>query len=149
MPTLAYDANSHVLYLTDYDGVTFALDGNADGDNFLASYDNDAVTGIEGSQGDVQFSQVIASLGTVTKTAQWGAVSNKILNKVFKDQQKGRTPQKLELKRINDNENVLVMTSSRCMIQKTPDYTIGTAAQNRGWAFKLEKMAFEEVQDPS
>lgn len=149
MPTDFYDANSHVAYLTTYDDVTFALEGDADGDNFAADYDNDAITSIEGSRGDVQFSQVIASLGTVTKTMQWGSASNKILNQVFKDQQSGNPPKKLELKRINDDENVLVLTSSRCVIQKVPTYTTGTAAQNRAWAFKLEKMSFDEVQDPA
>lgn len=148
MPTEFYNADSHIPYLTDYNGITFALDGQADGDSFLATYDNDALSTIVGASGDVQFSQVVASLGTVTRTGQWGAASNKILNKVFKDQQKGKPPQKLEFKRISEDENVLVMTCSRCGIQKIPDYTVGVTAQNRAWAFKLEKMSFEEVQDP-
>ncbi len=146
MPTEFFDANSHVLYLTTYDDITFAIGGDADGDNFLATYDNASVTKVEGAKGDVQFSQRIASSGTVTKTVQWGADSNKILNQVFKDQQKGNTPKKLELKKINENQNVLVMTSSRCVIEKIPDLTTGVTAQNRGWAFGLEKMSFPEVQ---
>jgi hypothetical protein len=149
MPTLAYDADAHKLYITTYDDKTFQVEGEPDGDFFLATYDNEAVTASEGAKGDVQFSQRIASLGTVTSTSQWGSDTNKVLNQVFKDQQKGNHPKKVELKRITDTENVLVLTCSRAMIGKTPDYGIGVEAADRPWGFKLEKMKFDETQAPA
>ncbi len=149
MPTLSYDAANHFFYLTSYDDITFALGGAPDGDFFTVTYANDATSSAEGAQGDVQFSQRVASLGNVTYTSQWGAETNKILNQVFKDQQKGLYMQTAELKRISNIENVTVLTCSRAMIQKVPDYTIGTESSDRGWTFALEKMTFKELQTPA
>jgi len=149
MPTIPYDTASHVLYLTANDGTTFAGEGEPDGEFFNATYDNSAVSAIEGAKGTVQFSQRIASLGTITSTTQWGADYNKILTKMFNDQQKGLHPQGISLKRINDNENVTVINGLKFMIEKLADYAIGTEGTDRGWSLKVEQMKFEEVQDPA
>ena len=149
MPSIPYDALSHSLYVVTHDGVTHVAEGEPDGDFFLASYDNDSVTGQEGAKGDVQFSQRIASLGTITSTMQWGAATNKTFNKIFQDQQKGLYPQSATLKRITATENITVISSLRFMIGKTPDYGIGVEAANRAWGLKVERMKFEEVQDPA
>jgi len=149
MPTKEFDAGSHTAYVTTFDDKTFALEGEPDGDAYNATFDNDAVGAIEGAKEDVQFSLRGASLGTFTKTMQWGADTNKILNQVFKDQKAGNFAKRVEIKRINQSENVLVLTCARAVITKIPDLVFGVAAADRPWAFKLEKMEFPETQAPA
>lgn len=149
MPTKIFDAATHTAYITTHDDITIAMEGEPDGDNFLATYTNDAVTALEGAKGDVQWSQIVISLGVVTKTMQWGSVSNQILQKMFADQQKQLYPKKFELKRISGTENVTELTCARVMITKPADLTEGAAAANRAWALSLEKMKFPEEVAPA
>lgn len=149
MPTRIFDAATHAFYVTTHDGITVAMEGEPDGDNFLATYEGDAVTGTPGAKGDIQWSQIIISKGIVTKTMQWGSESNQILQKIFADQQNQLYPQKGELKRISGTENVTEVTCSRLMITKPADLTEGVAAANRPWAFQLEKMKFPEEVAPA
>ncbi len=149
MPTRIFDAATHTAYITTNDDITYAFEGEPDGDNFLATYANDAVTALEGAKGDVQWSQIVISLGTVTKTMQWGSESNQVLQKIFADQQKQLYPKKFELKRVAGDENVTEVTCSRVMITKPADLTEGAAAANRAWALQLEKMKFPEVVAPA
>lgn len=149
MPTRIFDAATHTGYIKTHDDITYALEGEPDGDNFVATYANDAVTALEGAKGDVQWSQTVISLGTVTKTFQWGSSSNQVFQKIFADQQNQLYPKKFELKRISGTENVTEVTCARVMITKPADITEGAAAANRAWALSLEKMKFPEEVAPA
>ena len=149
MPNIAYNAEDHALYLTTFDDVTFSTDGEIDGDFLVITYDNDAISAVEGAKGKVQFSQRIASLGNAQVAVQWGSQFNEVLQQAFRDQQQGNYLQRAELKRISNTENTTVCTSINPKIMKVADYTIGTVAGDRTWNLKLENLSFEEVQDPA
>lgn len=148
MPSKPYNASNHALYLTTFDDITFVAQGEPDADFIAVSYVNDAVTSSEGAKGDVQFSERIASLGLIVFTCQWGSVSNENLNQVFADQQEGNILKKAEVKRISNSENIVIWTSINPKLVKPADYTIGTAASNRGWNFSVERLKAGERTAP-
>ena len=143
-----YSALDHKIYLTTDEGTTFALEGAIDGDFITVEYDNDSVNAVEGAQGNVQFSQRKNSLGTVSFSGQWGAVTNENLNYVFARQQKGYFIEKLQVKRINELENTLIHDAQRAMIQKPPTNTMGPTASDKSWPFKVEGLTYEEQTAP-
>ncbi len=145
---ITYNALDHFIYIVTYDGITFKLEGAQDGDFITVTYDNDSVTGAEGAQGDVQWSQRIPSLGTVVFTGQWGSDSNGKMNQVHKDQISGNFPQKMQIKRINDSENVLLYDTSSCRVMKGADLGLGSVAAPRAWSFKVGGLSEEEVTAP-
>lgn len=144
-----YNALDHFIYLTTYNDITFKLDGAQDGDFISIVFDNDTMTFSEGSQGDVQPSQRVASLATWTSTSQWGAETNSRLQQVFKDQQSGNYLKKAELKRISSTENTLIATSTGAYLTKPADYAIGSEASPRSWPLKTKGTKFEEVLAPA
>lgn len=149
MANIPYQAADHALYITTHDDITFSFQGEPDGDFIVVSYDNDTVTAQEGAKGDVQYSQRVASLGTIVATCQWQSLSNENLNKVFKDQQNSLFMKRAEVKRISNTENTTVCTSLEPMIMKTPDYGLGTTAADRAWSFKVKNLTFEETTAPA
>lgn len=149
MANIPFSAADHALYLTTHDDVTFALQGEPDGDFIVVSYDNDTVTAQEGVKGSVQYSQRVASLGTIVATNQWQSPFNDQMNQVFKDQQNSLYMKRAEVKRISSTENTTVCTSIKPMIMKTPDYGLGSTAADRAWSLKVSQLTFEEVADPA
>ncbi len=148
MANKVYFSQDHFLYLTTYDDITFSLQGKPDGDFLQVDYDNDTITVAEGADGEPQWSQRVASVGTFIATIQWGADTMDKMHKVFEDQQKGFYLKRAELKRITNTENVTVCTSQEPKILKLPTYTIGTVAADRPMSIKVSKLKFEEVVDP-
>lgn len=152
MATKIYNSLDHKVYFTFNDNgtsKTFAGQGEPDADFISVTYDNEAVQAMEGAKGDVQFSQKKASLGSLSASFQWGSSTNDNLNYVFRNQQKGMYLEKVEVKRITDVENVIVWTSSRAMIAKIPDYSVGSQANDRSWDIKLEGLFPGEFTTPS
>ncbi|MBU2645887.1 DUF3277 family protein [bacterium] len=148
MTTTPYNSVDHALYVTTYDDITFAVQGKPDGDYIAVTYDNDAIQAVAGVDGDVQFSQIKASLGTITATNQWGSPWNANMNHCFRNQQAGNYLKKLEVKRISASENTTIWSTGRPMIVKTPDYSIGSKANDRAWAFKVENLVPGEFTAP-
>lgn len=144
MPTTPYSANDHALYLTDYESNTIVGQGEADADFISAEFVNDTVNSIEGAKGDVQDSIRVAEMGRITFTNQWGSSFNKSMNKIYADQQDGKYLQKAEIKRISDEENTTVVTSSNPKVVKLPNYTIGVNASDRAYIFNVHHMEFPE-----
>jgi len=149
MASKPYNAIDHALYLTTFNDITFIAQGEPDADFIAVSFVNDAVTASEGAKGDVQFSQRVASLGTIVFTCQWGSPTNDNLNQVFFDQQAGNILKKAEIKRISNTENIVVWTSVNPKITKIPDYTTGVTASDRGWNFMVEKLTAGEKLAPA
>lgn len=149
MANKPYNAVDHALYLTTFDNITFVAQGEPDADFIAVSFVNDAVTAVEGAKGDVQFSQRVASLGTIIFTCQWGSPTNDNLNQVFSDQQNGDNLLKAEIKRISNTENVIVWTSINPKITKIPDYATGVSASNREWNFMVERLTAGEKVNPN
>ena len=149
MANKPYNAIDHALYLTTFNGITFVAQGEPDLDFIAVSYVNDATTASEGAKGDVQFSQRVASLGTIVFTCQWGSPTNDNLNQVFEDQQAGNIMLKAEVKRISNTENTVVWTSINPKITKIPDYATGVEASNRGWNFMVERLKAGEKLAPA
>ncbi len=146
---IPYNALDHYLYLTTYDDVTFRLEGAQDGDFINVAYSNDVMSFTEGAQGDVQPSQRVATLGTITFTGQWGSDFNSKLNQVFKDQQKSLFLKKAQVKRINDAENTLVWDSKGAWLVKPADMALGSEASPRAWAITVKGLTAEETTAPA
>lgn len=144
-----YNALDHFLYLTDDEGITFRAEGAQDGDYISVVFDNDTMSFSEGAQGDVQPSQRVASLGTITFTGQWGSDSNSKFNYVFNRQQSSLYMRKAQIKRINTTENVLVWDSTGVWITKSADWTVGSEASPRAWAFKVKGLKAAETLAPT
>ncbi len=145
---VGYNALDHFIYIVTWDNITFKLEGAQDGDFISVVFDNDSVTGAEGAQGDVQWSQRVPSMGTVIFTGQWGADSNGKINQVHKDQIAGRPPKKMQVKRINDTENTLLHDTTSCRVGKGADKVVGSVANPRAWTFKVGGLSEEEVTAP-
>lgn len=148
MATENYSALDTFIYITTHNDITFRLEGAADGDFITVDLDNDTVISVEGAQGDVQHSQHKSSLGTVGWVGQWGSTTNKYLNWCFNRQQEGNYLKKLEVKKINQTENVTLHAGDKPMIMKPATNTLGTQAANRNWSFKVENLTYGDELAP-
>jgi hypothetical protein len=139
----------HNLYLTTYDGNTFAGQGEPDADFILAEFVNDTVTSVEGAKGEVQDTVRVAKMGRITFTCQWGSDFNKFMNQVYKDQQEGNYLQSADIKRISNTENVTVATSINPKIVKLPNWAAGPQATDRAYILNVHNMEMAEREIPS
>lgn len=146
---LPYSAANHHLYLTTFDGVTFALQGEPDADFILAEFVNDTTESKEGAKGDVQDSVRIAKMGRITATCQWGSDFNKVMNQVYKDQSDGNFLQSADIKRISNTENTTVATSINPKIVKLPNWNAGVSAADRAYILNVHNMEMQERQTPA
>lgn len=149
MANKPYSAINHSLYITTSDGFSFRLQGEPDADFIAVSFVNDATTASEGAKGDVQFSQRVASLGTIVFTCQWGSPTNDNLNQVFSDQQNGTYLTDIKVVSDRTGTNITIWSGLRPKIVKIPDYTTGITGADRGWSFMVEKLTAGEKVNPN
>lgn len=151
MPTIAYSAAEHSIYITTYDDITFVGQGEPDADFIGIEFVNDSVTSVEGAKGEVQDSIRVAKMGRVTFTNQWGSNFNDVMNQVNKDQQAGNYMKSLTVKRTNETTGVNdeIMSCVNPKIVKLPNYSIGVSASDRTYVYNVHNMEMKEVEAPA
>ena len=144
MGSLVYNATDYYLFVTMNDGTSFEAQGESENDMLKVSMDEDVVNAVQNAKGDVQFSQIQSSLGTVESYLQWGSDTNKYLQYCFDEQQKGNNLQSIAVK--SKATGMDIHKSSNVMITKPADLALGKQAGNRTWVFKCEKLTNENSE---
>lgn len=149
MASIPYSATDHALYITTYDDITFALQGEPNADFINIEFVNDQVTSSEGAKGDVQDSIRKAEMARITASCQWGSDFNKIMNQLNEDQKNGNYAKRAEVKRISNTENTTIFTSINPKVVKLPNWTVGTEAADRAYILNVHNGVMNEKQAPA